>query len=53
MLHPISGLADVLGLIGISGRNLQDLHPTAELMDLIVRQKALNFQPGDSLSPWE
>ena len=36
-----------VGLIGVSGRNLQDLHPTAELMDLMVRQKALNFQPGD------
>jgi CubicO group peptidase (beta-lactamase class C family) len=36
-----------VGLIGVSGRNLQDLHPAAELMDLIVRQKALNFQPGD------
>jgi CubicO group peptidase (beta-lactamase class C family) len=47
MLHHTSGLADFLGLIGISGRNLEDLHPTAELMDLIVRQKALNFHPGD------
>jgi len=47
MLHHTSGLADVLGLLGISGRNLEDLHPTAELMDLIVRQKALNFHPGD------
>ena len=47
MLHHTSGLADFLGLLGISGRNLEDLHPTAELMDLIVRQKALNFHPGD------
>jgi CubicO group peptidase (beta-lactamase class C family) len=36
-----------VGLIGVSGRNLQDLHPAAELMDLIVRQKDLNFQPGN------
>src|ERR1700686_1854211 len=37
MLHHSSGLPDVLGMLGISGRNLEDLHPTAELMDLIVR----------------
>jgi CubicO group peptidase (beta-lactamase class C family) len=47
MLHHASGFPDVLGLLGISGRNLEDLHPTAELIDLIVRQKALNFHPGD------
>lgn len=47
MLHHSSGLPDVLGLLGISGRNLEDLHPTAELQELIVRQKALNFHPGD------
>jgi CubicO group peptidase (beta-lactamase class C family) len=47
MLHHTSGFRDVLAMLGIFGRNLEDLHPTAELMDLIVRQKALNFIPGD------
>jgi Beta-lactamase len=47
MLHHTSGLPDVLSMIGISGRNLEDLYSTAELMDLVVRQKALNFNPGD------
>jgi CubicO group peptidase (beta-lactamase class C family) len=46
MLHHTSGLPDVLSMLGISGRNLEDLHPTAQLMELIVRQKALNFNPG-------
>ena len=47
MLHHTSGLPDVLTMLGISGRDIEDVHPTAELMDLIVRQKALNFNPGD------
>jgi CubicO group peptidase (beta-lactamase class C family) len=47
LLHHTSGLPDVLSMLGISGRNLEDLHPTPELMDLIVRQKALNFNPGE------
>src|SRR6266516_3580375 len=46
MLHQTSGLSDVLAMLWISGRNSEDVHPTAELMDLIVRQKALNFKPG-------
>jgi CubicO group peptidase (beta-lactamase class C family) len=47
MLHHSSGLPDVLSLLGISGRSLGDVYSTAELMDLIVRQKALNFNSGD------
>jgi CubicO group peptidase (beta-lactamase class C family) len=47
MLHHSSGFPDVSGMLDISGRNLEDVHPTAELMDLIVRQKALNFNPGE------
>src|SRR6202162_4862127 len=47
MLHHTSGFADVLGLLDISGRNAEDLHPTAELMDLVVRQRALNYEPGE------
>jgi CubicO group peptidase (beta-lactamase class C family) len=47
MLHHTSGLPDMLGLLYISGRNSEDVHPAAELMDLIGRQKKLNFQPGE------
>jgi CubicO group peptidase (beta-lactamase class C family) len=46
MLHHTSGLSDVGELLLISGRNPEDVHPTAELMDLVVTQKVLNFQPG-------
>jgi CubicO group peptidase (beta-lactamase class C family) len=47
MLHHTSGFRDVLTLLALSGRHLEDIHPAAELLDLIARQKALNFVPGD------
>jgi len=47
MLHHTSGYRDVLTLLEISGRNLEDVHSTAEMLDLVSRQKALNFAPGE------
>ena len=47
MLHHTSGLRDIFGLLYLAGRNPEDIHPTSELLDLIVHQKALNFAPGD------
>jgi len=47
MLHHTSGFRDVLGLLLLSGRNFEDIHPTPELLDLVSRQKALNYTPGD------
>jgi CubicO group peptidase (beta-lactamase class C family) len=47
MLHHTSGFRDVLGLLLLAGRNFEDIHPTSELLDLLSRQKALNYQPGD------
>src|SRR5215471_9515361 len=47
MLHHTSGFRDVLGLLAISGRNFEDIHPREEMIDLVARQKALNFNPGD------
>jgi CubicO group peptidase (beta-lactamase class C family) len=46
MLHHTSGFRDYVGLLELSGRNLLDVHPTAELLDLIARQRALNYNPG-------
>jgi CubicO group peptidase (beta-lactamase class C family) len=46
MLHHTSGFRDILDLLELSGRNVKDAHPTAELIDLVVRQKGLNFRPG-------
>jgi CubicO group peptidase (beta-lactamase class C family) len=47
MLHHTSGLRDLGNLLDFSGRNNEDVHPFEELLDLVVRQKALNFKPGD------
>jgi CubicO group peptidase (beta-lactamase class C family) len=46
MLHHTSGFRDYLDLLVLSGGNILDVHTTAELMDLIARQKVLNFSPG-------
>jgi CubicO group peptidase (beta-lactamase class C family) len=47
MLHHASGFRDILGLLLLAGRNFEDIHPTPELLDLLSRQKALNYTPGD------
>jgi len=47
MLHHTSGLRDVLVLLNMSGRSARDLHRAEETMDLITRQKALNYIPGE------
>jgi CubicO group peptidase (beta-lactamase class C family) len=47
MLHHTSGFRDILGLLLLAGRNFEDIHPTPELLDLLSRQKALNYMPGD------
>lgn len=47
MLHHTSGLRDVLSLLFLAGRNFEDIHPTSELLDLLSRQKSLNYAPGD------
>jgi CubicO group peptidase (beta-lactamase class C family) len=47
MLHHTSGFRDILGLLLLAGRNFEDIHPTSELLDLLSRQKALNYVPGE------
>src|SRR5580700_3284526 len=46
MLHHTTGFRDILGLLELSGRNALDVHSTAELLDLVTRQKGLNYTPG-------
>jgi CubicO group peptidase (beta-lactamase class C family) len=47
MLHHTSGLRDIGNLLDFSGRNNEDIHAVSELLNLVTRQKGLNFQPGD------
>ena len=46
LVHHTSGLRDYLTLMPLAGRRLQDVLSDADLIDLIARQRALNFAPG-------
>ena len=50
LVHHTSGLRDYLGLWGTSGRGFADEIPEEVGLDLIVRQKALDFEPGSRYS---
>src|SRR5580693_4975937 len=48
MMHHTSGLRDQWSLLGLAGwRYSQDLITDDDVMSVIVRQKALNFKPGE------
>lgn len=46
MLHHTSGLRDELGLLSLAGNPIENIHTTPEMINLIARQKRLNFNPG-------
>ena len=50
LVHHTSGIRDYLGLWGLSGRSFADEIPEEVGLDLIVRQKALDFEPGSRYS---
>ncbi|MFC2155150.1 serine hydrolase domain-containing protein [Acidobacteriota bacterium] len=47
LIHHTSGIRDYLGLMAMAGMNFANDFPEEEIIDLIARQKALNFKPGD------
>ena len=46
MLHHTSGLREYETLEVLAGQSDRNLRPTSELIELIARQKGLNFEPG-------
>ena len=46
LIHHTSGLRDYLELMRMAGMRYEDVHTAAELLALVARQRALNFQPG-------
>jgi len=50
MLHHTSGFRDYLALLTLSGHDVADVYTFPELLDLVTRQKGLNFTPGDKFS---
>jgi CubicO group peptidase (beta-lactamase class C family) len=47
LVHHTSGLRDFYTLLSIAGRRQDDLFDNAAVLRLAVRQKGLNFPPGD------
>ena len=50
LMHHTSGIRDYLGLWAMSGRSEGDGIPEEAALDLIVRQKRLDFEPGSRWS---
>jgi CubicO group peptidase (beta-lactamase class C family) len=46
MLHHTSGFRDFLALLAFAGRDGEQVHSDAEIIDLLAKQKALNNVPG-------
>ena len=46
LVHHTSGLRDYLGLMALSGVHFENVVSADWVLDLIARQKALNFEPG-------
>jgi len=46
LVHHTSGIRDYLGLMPLAGLYLQDVHTDQQVLELIARQKALEFTPG-------
>jgi CubicO group peptidase (beta-lactamase class C family) len=47
LMQHTSGLRDYLGLFQLAGVDWKDVTTSQDALDAIVRQKALNFEPGD------
>lgn len=50
LVHHTSGIRDYLGLWALSGRGIADEIPQEVALDLIARQRALDFEPGSQYS---
>ena len=50
LVHHTSGIRDYLGLWALSGRSIADEIPEAAALDLISRQRAVDFEPGSEYS---
>jgi CubicO group peptidase (beta-lactamase class C family) len=46
LIHHTSGLRDYLGLMALAGVRQEDYYDQDDVMELMVRQKHLNFKPG-------
>lgn len=47
LIHHTSGIRDYLTLMELAGMRYENEYPDEEVIDLICRQKELNFEPGE------
>jgi CubicO group peptidase (beta-lactamase class C family) len=47
LLHHTSGLRDYIGLLTLAGARTDDVTTAHDALDIIARQRQLNFEPGD------
>ncbi len=47
LLHHTSGVRDYIGLLQMAGMRYDDVTTVDDALQMIVRQRALNFSPGD------
>lgn len=47
LVHHTSGLRDYLTLMQLAGMRWEDVHSEREILELVCRQKELNFAPGE------
>ncbi len=47
LVHHISGVRDYLNIADLSGLSEADYYTNQDVLDMITRQKELNFKPGD------
>lgn len=47
LVHHTSGLRDYLGLMYLGGNHFENVYSDEWIIELIARQKALNFRPGE------
>ncbi len=47
LVHHTSGIRDYLELMGLAGKSAEDQFGNEEAVELIARQKGLNFKPGE------
>ncbi|MFQ5791509.1 MAG: serine hydrolase domain-containing protein, partial [Acidobacteriota bacterium] len=47
LIHHTSGIRDYMDLMYLAGMKHENSYHRSEIIDLVARQKALNFKPGD------
>ncbi len=47
LIHHTSGIRDYLTLVSLADRRLEDVSTNEDALELLARQKELNFKPGD------